>query len=124
MAALTIRNVDDALRNQLRIRAAQHGVSMEEEARRILRDALTRAGTAPTPMGQRLLSRFGGTASISFTPPLHGRPHPRHLCGLRGPDAARHQLAVRIHAPAARAPSSTDLIATLPEHFAERANPV
>ncbi len=74
MAALTIRNVDDALKTQLRIRAAQHGVSMEEEARRILRDALARAGTAPTPMGQRLLSRFGGTASIDFTPPARQAP--------------------------------------------------
>lgn len=74
MAALTIRNVDDTLKTQLRIRAAQHGVSMEEEARRILRDALARAGTAPTPMGQRLLSRFSGSASISFTPPCTAGP--------------------------------------------------
>lgn len=69
MPTLTIRNVDDALKTQLRIRAAQHGVSMEEEARRILRDALTRAGTAPVPMGQRLLSRFGTTASANFSLP-------------------------------------------------------
>ena len=31
---------------------------MEEEARRILRDALTRAGTTQEPMGQGLLTRF------------------------------------------------------------------
>lgn len=69
MAALTIRNVDDALKTQLRIRAAQHGVSMEEEARRILRDALARAGAAPEPMGQRLLNRFDTTASTDFSLP-------------------------------------------------------
>ena len=69
MAALTIRNVDDALKTQLRIRAAGHGISMEEEARRILRHALSRAGTtAPVPMGQRLLTRFGDTASADFAP--------------------------------------------------------
>ena len=37
MAVLTIRNLDDRTKNALRVRAAQHGVSMEEEARRILR---------------------------------------------------------------------------------------
>ncbi|WP_250207777.1 plasmid stabilization protein [Curvibacter sp. CHRR-16] len=74
MAALTIRNVDDALKTQLRIRAAQHGVSMEEEARRILRDALARAGTGAQPMGQRLLSRFNTAASTDFTPPERHLP--------------------------------------------------
>jgi plasmid stability protein len=37
---LTVRNLDEALKAQLRISAAKHGCSMEEEVRRILRDAL------------------------------------------------------------------------------------
>jgi len=41
MATLTIRNFDDTLKTQLRIEAAQHGHSMEEEVRIILRRALT-----------------------------------------------------------------------------------
>ncbi|QTR48080.1 plasmid stabilization protein [Thiothrix litoralis] len=40
MAMLTIRNLDDDLKTQLRIRAAQHGLSMEEEVRRILQQIL------------------------------------------------------------------------------------
>ena len=40
MATLTIRNFDDALKERLRIRAAEHGHSMEAEARRILQLAL------------------------------------------------------------------------------------
>ena len=40
MATMTIRNLDDELKARLRVRAAQHGKSMEEEARSILRDAL------------------------------------------------------------------------------------
>ena len=68
MAALTIRNVDDALKTQLRIRAAHNGVSMEEEARRILRDALSRAGST-APMGQRLLNRFAGLNADGLTQP-------------------------------------------------------
>ncbi len=37
MASITIRNLDDTLKRRLRIRAAEHGSSMEEEAREILR---------------------------------------------------------------------------------------
>lgn len=40
MATMTIRNLDDELKARLRIRAARHGQSMEEEARSILRSAL------------------------------------------------------------------------------------
>ena len=37
MASITIRNLDDDVKQRLRIRAAEHGRSMEEEAREILR---------------------------------------------------------------------------------------
>lgn len=37
MASITIRNLDDEVKRRLRIRAAEHGRSMEEEAREILR---------------------------------------------------------------------------------------
>ncbi|MGD0635833.1 MAG: plasmid stabilization protein, partial [Beijerinckiaceae bacterium] len=33
MAAMTIRNIDDTLKSRLRVRAAIHGRSMEDEAR-------------------------------------------------------------------------------------------
>ena len=39
MASLVIRNIEDALKERLRVRAARRGRSMEEEARRILRAA-------------------------------------------------------------------------------------
>jgi plasmid stability protein len=42
MASLTIRNIEEALKASLRIRAAEHGRSMEEEARQILRKSLVR----------------------------------------------------------------------------------
>jgi plasmid stability protein len=41
MSTMTIRSFDDALKARLRVRAAQHGKSMEEEAREILRVALS-----------------------------------------------------------------------------------
>ncbi len=42
MASLLIRNVDDALRTQLKARARAHRRSVEEEARETLRVALAR----------------------------------------------------------------------------------
>ena len=40
MATITIRNLDDSLKERLRVRAAMHGHSMEEEARVILKQAV------------------------------------------------------------------------------------
>ena len=40
MASITVRNIDESLKTRLRVRAAHHGRSMEEEARQILRQAL------------------------------------------------------------------------------------
>lgn len=45
MASLTIRNLDNGLKAQLRLRAARHGRSMEAEARTILAQMLK----APEP---------------------------------------------------------------------------
>ena len=42
MASITIRNLDDDVKTQLRTRAAGNGRSMEEEARLILREAVGR----------------------------------------------------------------------------------
>lgn len=43
MASITIRNLDDALKQRLRMRAAEHGRSMEEEVREILRRSVGRS---------------------------------------------------------------------------------
>lgn len=47
MATLLIRNLDDAVRDKLRVRAAEHGRSMEAEAREILAAATSKAGPSP-----------------------------------------------------------------------------
>lgn len=41
MASITIRNLDNELKIRLRVRAAKHGRSMEEEVRNILKAALS-----------------------------------------------------------------------------------
>jgi antitoxin FitA len=48
MATLTIRNLDDEVKRALRRRAADHGVSMEQEVRTILREVAL--GSAPKPI--------------------------------------------------------------------------
>ena len=40
MSSITIRNLDDQIKASLRLRAAQHGTSMEQEVRNILKMAL------------------------------------------------------------------------------------
>jgi plasmid stability protein len=57
MSTLTIRNIDDDLKIRLRIRAAEHGRSMEAEVRDILRLALQ--NQAPnTGLGTWMHHRF------------------------------------------------------------------
>ena len=48
MASMTIRDLDERLKARLRVQAAQHGRSMEDEARDILRTALS---TEPLRIG-------------------------------------------------------------------------
>ena len=62
MASITIRNLEDDLKRRLRIRAAEHGRSMEEEAREILQEVVTRPA-APRDLAAAIRSRvaaFGG----------------------------------------------------------------
>ena len=65
MATMTIRNLDDDVKARLRVRAAQHGRSMEEEARNILRAALDAdsqadSGVALVKAIRARVARFGG----------------------------------------------------------------
>jgi phosphopantothenoylcysteine decarboxylase/phosphopantothenate--cysteine ligase len=49
MASLTVRQIDEALKQQLRVRAARHGRSVEDEVRNILRAAAGDTETPPAP---------------------------------------------------------------------------
>ncbi|MHB8836107.1 MAG: FitA-like ribbon-helix-helix domain-containing protein [Candidatus Methylomirabilia bacterium] len=78
MASLTIRNLDDALKASLRMRAAEHGRSMEEEVRQILRRALVRERGA-VGMGSRIARRFAvvGGVDLPAVPRSLPRASPR-----------------------------------------------
>jgi antitoxin FitA len=70
MANLSIRKLDEDTYERLRVRAAKHGVSMEEEARRILKQAIS----APERMGDLFLEHFGPAKGAALKPPKR-EPH-------------------------------------------------
>jgi plasmid stability protein len=68
MATLTIRNLDDSVKARLRVEAARHGRSMEEEVRVILQNAV--ASTANTTgFGSRIHQRFASLADKGLALP-------------------------------------------------------
>jgi plasmid stability protein len=58
MAQFTVRNLEDDVKKRLQARAAAHGISMEEEVRRVLRQAVMVRQPPATGLGSRMASRF------------------------------------------------------------------
>jgi len=69
MASIMIRNLDDGLKRKLRIRAAQHGRSMEEEARNILRSALLEKISKPTNLYEAIRRRIAPLGGVDLDIP-------------------------------------------------------
>jgi plasmid stability protein len=83
MAALTIRKLDEGVKSRLRLRAASHGRSMEEEARHILSAALP---AEPVNRGQQIVdafrAAFGPLGGVDLELPT--REPPRDPPGFKG----------------------------------------
>ena len=74
MAAVSIRNLDDTVRERLRIRAAAHGRSMEAEMRAILVEAV-REPTDDEDLLDVLTARFGELGGVDLDlPPRSAAP--------------------------------------------------
>ena len=58
MASMTIRNLDEKLKARLRMQAAKHGRSMEDEARDILRSALSTASMRTATLAKSIRRRI------------------------------------------------------------------
>jgi plasmid stability protein len=67
MASLSVRKLDEETLARLRARAASHGVSMEEEARRILKQAVS----APEQLGDLALRIFSPHYGVDLELPEH-----------------------------------------------------
>ena len=68
MASITIRNLDDDIKRRLRVRAAEHGRSMEEEAREILRKAVGES-RPPLDLAHRLRARVAKAGGVDLDIP-------------------------------------------------------
>ena len=71
MANLNIRKLDNHIYERLRVRAANHGVSMEEEARQILSVAIS----VPERMTDIFQKNFGYKQGVDLKLPHERAPH-------------------------------------------------
>ncbi|HYF98186.1 MAG TPA: hypothetical protein VD770_04325 [Coxiellaceae bacterium] len=62
MANLSVRKLDDKLYERLRLRAAKHGISMEEEARQIISQVVA----APERISDVFRKHFGPANGVSL----------------------------------------------------------
>ena len=70
MANLSVRKLDEEVFSKLRLRAATHRVSMEEEVRQILKQAVTN----PIKLGDMALQMFGEAQGVELELSEH-TPH-------------------------------------------------
>lgn len=74
MATLNIRNLPDAVHQRLRVRAAEHGRSMEAEARAILSAACTTEGSTSSESAMARAKRLQ-----AFVDKLYGGRKPKNV---------------------------------------------
>jgi antitoxin FitA len=80
MAGMTIRDIDEKLKARLRVQAARHGRSMEEEARDILRTALSVEATRTSGLVEAIRSRIEPLGGVELRiAPRESMREPIHL---------------------------------------------
>jgi plasmid stability protein len=84
MASIKIRHLDDRLMRALRVHAARHGRSMEEEARQILSTALDEEAAEPTNLFEAIRSRIAPLGGVHLDVPRRGT--------MRKPPGRRHKV--------------------------------
>ena len=67
MASVSIRDLDDGVRDRLRVQAARNGRSMEAEIRAILTQAVNEP--EPADLFTALLDRFGAVGGVDLPAP-------------------------------------------------------
>jgi plasmid stability protein len=73
MAQFIVRHLEDDVKVRLKRRAEQHGRSMEEEVRHILRNAVKEQNQRVYKLGSRIAARFAKTGMTSDLPELRGQ---------------------------------------------------
>ena len=72
MAQLVVRNLENSVKTRLQRRARQHGRSMEEEVRDILRDAIKGESSPVGGLGTEISQLFSKIGLRSEIPELRG----------------------------------------------------
>lgn len=73
MAQLLVRNIEEGVKTRLKRRAKQHGRSLEEEVRDILRDAAReRKSKSGGGLGTEVAAMFSAIGEEFKIPELHG----------------------------------------------------
>jgi len=72
VASITIRNLDEETKQKLRVRAAEHGCSMEEEARNILRAAVAQQREEPQDLAAAIRAIFEPLGGVDLELPPRG----------------------------------------------------
>lgn len=72
MASLSVRKIEKGVYERLRVRAALHGVSMEEEVRQIIVQAVT----SPERISEVFKKHFGPKDGVELTTPKRKPHHP------------------------------------------------
>lgn len=73
VAAVSVRDLNDDVKQRLRIRAAQNGRSMESEIRAILTEAVSDPRAA-SDLFQTMLDRFGEIGGVELDLPARRTP--------------------------------------------------
>jgi antitoxin FitA len=68
VASITIRNLDDDVKEKIRVRAARHRRSMEDEARRLLAVAVEMPSDGESGLGTAIRQRFAPAGRFKLEP--------------------------------------------------------
>ncbi len=72
MASITIRQLEETTKRKLRLRAAQHGRSMEKEAREILKAAVDQPEPQQKDLVEAIRRRFAKYGGVDLYIPPRG----------------------------------------------------
>ncbi len=68
MASITIRDLEESTKRKLKVRAAMHGHSMEQEAREILKQALRHKPTSGAELVKRIRAIWEPLGGVELEP--------------------------------------------------------
>jgi antitoxin FitA len=66
LASITVRNIDDSVKQALRVQAAEYGLSMEERVRQLITEASTARKAGRLDLALEFSRRFGPLGGIDL----------------------------------------------------------